>query len=316
MRLTREGTRILEKYQVAKRAAEFEAKTPPSARTTMHSGWTVVSEPIDWKQLELCSLSIRRAIDEVANVEDIDDEDHRVWVSENRAWLFEQFELKDEPPTLQDLEEFKLKRTKQELLNRITQLEREQKGLPPDDSGLTPEHRAEVRKAFGLPAKEPPKPNPFWVAENYVRTKLDKKQDWVEKITQLVSEQEDLPPSDPLREYQLETRRALGLRDNKPVPPPPPEPPFTEEGKAAIRAEVEADAKRKGIPLYDALQPKPEPKYMSGAEEIKSIKATYATGSMWFWIGVIVFLGIIIYSVQHHSVSDGYWSTPSIIYIR
>ncbi|MGB6496362.1 MAG: hypothetical protein WBF09_05150 [Candidatus Acidiferrum sp.] len=74
-----------------------------------------MSEPIDWKPLELCSLSIRRAIDQVANVEDIDDEDHRVWVSENRAWLFEQFELKDEPPTLQDLEEFKLKCTKQEL---------------------------------------------------------------------------------------------------------------------------------------------------------------------------------------------------------
>lgn len=174
MRLTREGTRILQKYQVAKRAAEFEAKTPPPVRRTMHGGWPVVSEPIDWKPLELCSLSIRRAIDEEANVEDIDDGDHRVWVSENRAWLFEQFELKDEPPTLQDLEEFKLKRTKQELLNKITQLEREQKGLPPDDIGLTPEDKAEARKAFGLPAKEPPKPNPFWVAENYVRTKLDK----------------------------------------------------------------------------------------------------------------------------------------------
>src|SRR5277367_611024 len=182
----------------------------------MHSGWTVVSEPIDWKPLELCSLSIRRAIDEVADVEDIYDEDHRVWVSENRAWLFEQFELKDEPPTLQDLEEFKLKRTKQELLNKTTQLEREQKGLPPDDTGLTPESKAEVRKAFGLPAKEPPKPNPFWVAENYVRTKLDKKQDWAEQITQLVREQEDLRPGDPLREYQQETRRALALPDNKP----------------------------------------------------------------------------------------------------
>lgn len=190
MRLTREGTRILQKYQVAERAAEFEAKTPPPARRTMHGGWPVTSEPIDWKPLELCSLSIRRAIDEVANVEDIDDDDHRVWVSENRAWLFEQFELKDEPPTLQDLEEFKLKRTKQELLNKITLLEREQKGLPPDDIGLTPEYKAEVRKAFGLPAKEPPKPNPFWVAENYVRTKLDKKQDWAEQITQLVREQE------------------------------------------------------------------------------------------------------------------------------
>lgn len=115
MRLTREGTRILQKYQVAERAAEFEGKTPPPARRTMHSGWTVISEPIDWKPLKLCSLSIRRAIDEVANIEDIDDEDHRVWVSENRAWLFEQFGLKDEPPTLQDLEEFKLKRTKHEL---------------------------------------------------------------------------------------------------------------------------------------------------------------------------------------------------------
>ena len=183
MRLTREGTRILQKYQVAERAAEFEAKTPPPARRTMHSGWPVVSEPIDWKPLELCSLSIRRAIDEEANVENIDDEDHRVWVSENRAWLFEQFELKDEPPTLQDLEEFKFKRTKQELLNKINQLEREQKGLPPDDSGLTPEYKAEVRKVLGLPAEDPPEPNPFWVAENYVRTELDKKQDWVEKIT-------------------------------------------------------------------------------------------------------------------------------------
>jgi hypothetical protein len=140
-----------------------------------------------------------------------------------------------------------------------------------------PETRALLFEIFGL-TEEPPVGSKQVLVERVAE--LAAKQEWKEELAVVRGPRPEFMPLH-------QAVREISMLE------------VSEEQKKETRAYL---LKHYGVTPRDE-----QPKQVTPADE-------YARTAVWFWVGVFVILGMLLYGAAHPHISDGYWDgTPTIL---